>query len=73
MAIGVSQRNLVEASVLFFIICMASELRTRVASGNVIAVLTGTGLPDAAGTSPSSPIWVASPATAAATCSTLFT
>ena len=37
VAIGVSQRNLFEASVLFFIICMASELRTRVASGNVIA------------------------------------
>jgi hypothetical protein len=36
-AINLSQRNLFEASVLFFIICMASELRTRVASSNVIA------------------------------------
>ena len=37
VAIGLSQRNLFEAGVLFFIICMASELRTRVASSNVIA------------------------------------
>ena len=36
-AINLSQRNLFEASVLFFIICMASELRTRVAAGNVIS------------------------------------
>ena len=36
-AINLSQRYLFEAGVLFFIICMASELRTRVASSNVIA------------------------------------
>ena len=36
-AINLSQRNLFEASVLFFIICMASELRTRVAADNVIS------------------------------------
>jgi hypothetical protein len=35
--IKLSQRNLFEASVLFFIICMASELRTRVAASNVIS------------------------------------
>ena len=37
-AIRLSQRNLFEASVLFFIICMATELRTRIAaSSNVIS------------------------------------
>jgi hypothetical protein len=38
-AINVSQRNLFEAAVLFFIICMASELRARtsVAASNVIS------------------------------------
>jgi hypothetical protein len=39
--INLSQRNLFEASVLFFIICMASELRTRVASSNVISSASG--------------------------------
>jgi hypothetical protein len=39
--INLSQRNLFEASVLFFIICMASELRTRVAAGNVISSASG--------------------------------
>ena len=29
-AIGLTKRNLFEASVLFFMICMASELRTRI-------------------------------------------
>jgi hypothetical protein len=37
VAIKLSQRNLYEAGVLFFIICMASELRTRGAASNVIS------------------------------------
>ena len=38
-AINVSQLNLFEAAVLFFIICMASDLRARtsVAASNVIS------------------------------------
>ena len=35
--INLSQRNLFEAGVLFFMICMASELRARVAASNVIS------------------------------------
>ena len=36
-AINLPQRNLLEASVLLFVICMASELRARVAASNVIS------------------------------------
>jgi hypothetical protein len=38
-AINLSQRNLFEGSVLFFIICIASELRTSMAArGDVISL-----------------------------------
>lgn len=36
-AINLPQRNLLEASALLFIICMASELRARAAASNVIS------------------------------------
>jgi len=37
MAMRLSQRNLLEVSVVFFLICMASELRAHALPGNELA------------------------------------
>ena len=34
LAVNLTQRNLLEASVVFFLICIASELRARALPGN---------------------------------------